>query len=292
MSPAADGDDAPLVHGAVYVDDMDVSAVFAALHPTLSHGYAAVATAVGRSSPRAIPSSYKAALSGPNAAKWIAANDVELANHARNGTWEECYVPVSTRLIGAMWVYDIKHDGRYKARLVALGNQLQPSSTHPESASPTAGQLEFRTVIAISTEMEWQMHSYDVTAAYLYGKVPAGVRVFMRPPPGYVVQLPPKDGFKVALKLVKGLYGLPFAGRLWHDEFAVHLTKHGYKRDASAPCVFYLIEHVGHRQYIVLFVDDFTLTLECPADRAVVEREVLSQYKITGGELVTSFFGH
>jgi hypothetical protein len=135
------------------------------------------------------------------------------------------------------------------------------------------------------------MWSYDVTAAYLYGKVPSGVKVYMRLPQGYVPTLPPKDGFEIALRLAKGLYGLPFSGRLWHDEFAAHLTRHGYLRDAAAPCVFYIVARVGHRQYIVLFADDFTLTLECAADRAVVEREVLSHYKITGGEPATRFVG-
>jgi hypothetical protein len=140
--------------------------------------------------------------------------------------------------------------------------------------------------------MSWDIFSYDVTAAYLYGKVPDHVKLFMRLPLGYVAKLPPKDGFVVALRLVKGLYGLPFAGRLWHDDFAAHLlNKHGYQRDASAPCVFFLLEPVGHRQFIVLFVDDFTLALECSADRAEIEKRVLVDYKITGGELVTRFVG-
>ncbi len=48
------------------------------------------------------------------------------------------------------------------------------------------------------------MVSYDVTAAYLYvyGQVPAHVKLLMRPPTGYRVELPPKEGFVVALRLV------------------------------------------------------------------------------------------
>ncbi len=68
---------------------------------------------------------------------------------------------------------------------MALGNQLKEQAGDPESSSPTAGQLEFRTVVAISTEMGRPIFSYDVTAAYLYGKVPAGVSIFLRVPPGY-----------------------------------------------------------------------------------------------------------
>ncbi len=71
--------------------------------------------------------------------------------------------------------------------------------------------------MVISTEMGWPMFSYNVTAAYLYGKVPTGLKVFMRLPQGYVsTPPPPKDGFLVALRLAsKGLYGLTFAGHLW-----------------------------------------------------------------------------
>jgi hypothetical protein len=218
---------------------------------------------------------------------------VELDNHARNGTFVECYVATSVWLLNSMWVYEVKHDGRHKARLVALGNQLKERAGDPERSSPTAGQLEFRTIVAISTEMGWPMFSYDVTSAYLYGKVPAGVNIFMRVPLGYKAKLPPKAGFVVALRLAKGLYGLTFAGRLWHDDFAAYLLHkdRGYSRDASAPCVFYILEPVGHRQFIVLFVDDFTLTLEDEMDRAAIERTVLAKYKITGGELVTRFVG-
>ncbi len=86
----------------------------------------------------------------PNADKWLAATDVELANHDRNGTFVEFYVSPTVWLLGSMWIYEIKHDGRYKACLVALGNQLKEQAGDPESSSPTAGQLEFRTVVAIS----------------------------------------------------------------------------------------------------------------------------------------------
>jgi hypothetical protein len=192
-----------------------------------------------------------------------------------------------------MWIYDVKHDGRYKARLVALGNQLKERAGDPESSSPTAGQLEFRTVVAISTEMNWPMYSYDVTAAYLYGKVPAGVQIFMRVPPGYKSKLPRRDGFVIALRLVKGLYGVTFAGRLWHDDFAAYLLDpaQGYQRDVSAPCIFYIMVPVGHRQLLCLFVDDFTLALEDEADRAAIEAKLLAKYQITGGEPVTRFVG-
>ncbi len=48
---------------------------------------------------------------------------------------------------------------------------------------------------------------------------------------------------------------------------------------------------VGHRKFIVLFVDDFTLSLEDETDRPAIEQAVLAKYKITGGELVTRFVG-
>ena len=276
--------DALIEHGAVFTVCTAVCDVLPALHPTLQQGYAHAAATGVRHGASAIPRTYKAAVTGPDRVKWQAADDVELANHERNGTFVECYVAPSVWLLNSMWIYDLKHDGRHKARLVALGNQLKARPGDPESSSPTAGQLEFRTIVAISTEMAWLMYSYDVTAAYLYGKVPAAVRIFMRLPPGYLAKLPAKAGFVIALRLAKGLYGLTFAGRLWHDDFAAYLLHpdRGYSRDISAPCVFYILQPIGHRQFIVLFVDDFTLTLEEEADRLAIERAVLAKYNITG----------
>ena len=276
--------DALIEHGAVFTACTAVGDVLPALHPTLQQGYAHAAATGVRHGASAIPRTYKAAVTGPDRVKWQAADDVELANHERNGTFVECYVAPSVWLLNSMWIYDLKHDGRHKARLVALGNQLKARPGDPESSSPTAGQLEFRTIVAISTEMAWLMYSYDVTAAYLYGKVPAAVRIFMRLPPGYLAKLPAKAGFVIALRLAKGLYGLTFAGRLWHDDFAAYLLHpdRGYSRDISAPCVFYILQPIGHRQFIVLFVDDFTLTLEEEADRLAIERAVLAKYNITG----------
>jgi hypothetical protein len=212
--PAFDAEaDRLIEHGAVYVDQSDVGSVLSIMHPTLQHGYACATSAAARHGARtAVPRSYQAAVTGPAAAKWIAANAVELDNHARNGTFVECYVATSVWLLNSMWIYEVKHDGRHKARLVALGNQLKERAGDPERSSPTAGQLEFRTIVAISTEMGWPMFSYDVTSAYLYGKVPTGVNIFMRAPLGYKTKLPPKAGFAVALRLFKGLYGLNFAG--------------------------------------------------------------------------------
>ena len=286
--------DALIEHGAVYHDQTDTVSVLSCLHPTLDLGYMCAARAVASNGARGvIPRTFKAAATSSNSFKWLAAIEVEFANHERNGTFVECYVAPSAWLLGSMWIFDVKHDGRHKARLVALGNQLKEQAGDPERSSPTAGQIEFRTVVAICTEMEWKLFSYDVTAAYLYGKVPTDVKIFMRLPPGYKTKLPSRAGFVIALRLVKGLYGLTFAGRLWHDDFAAFLLHddQGYSRDISAPCIFYILEPVGHRQLLVLFVDDFTLGLEDETDRIEFERKVLLKYKITGGELVSRFVG-
>jgi hypothetical protein len=292
QSYAAIAEDSVESGGGVFYDSSDMSLVLSTLSPLQQGVGHAIAAVAARRSKNGfdIPRSFKAATTGPDATKWIAANGEELANHERNGTFEEVYVVSSVWLLGSMWVYDVKHDGRFKARLVALGNQMRHRDGDPESSSPTAGQMEFRAVVAISTEMQWPMFVYDVTSAYLYGVVPEAVKIFMRLPQGYTAKLPAKEGFVIALRLRKGLYGVTFAGRLWHDDFAANLLEHHYQRDASAPCIFYIIVP-GHSQLLVLFVDDFGLSLECEADREAIERTVFAKYQWTGGAPLTRFVG-
>ena len=67
------------------------------------------------------PSTYKEAMSRPDANEWELAMKDELKSHAENGTWILVNRPHGRKTVKSKWVYAIKSDGRYKARLVAKG---------------------------------------------------------------------------------------------------------------------------------------------------------------------------
>ncbi len=70
------------------------------------------------------PRSRKQMLQRADSEQFLAAEGKELAGLVDMGTWEEVLVAEGTKLLGNMMLYNIKSDGRHKARLVVMGNQV------------------------------------------------------------------------------------------------------------------------------------------------------------------------
>ncbi|TPX53139.1 DNA-directed DNA polymerase [Powellomyces hirtus] len=107
-------------------------------------------------------------------------------------------------------------------------------------------------------------------------------KVFMRLPPS-TQHLYPK---KVAL-LLKGLYGLKQAGRLWNEDIDATLKKLGFKPCIAEPCV-YVRHEANVITILVLYVDD--ILIAAPYDKpevlSTLKQELMSRYKMTdAGEL-------
>lgn len=69
-------------------------------------------------------------------------------------------------------------------------------------------------VLHITAAMGWQVHQVNVKTVFLRGFLPEGEHMFMEQPKGFKV-----EGMEDWIqKVVKGLYGLPNAGRVWYKE--------------------------------------------------------------------------
>ena len=62
---------------------------------------------------------------------------------------------MKTRLIGNKWVFKIKRDGTYRARLVALGYSLIPGVDYTDNFAPVAHDVSFRIALARMMEKNW-----------------------------------------------------------------------------------------------------------------------------------------
>ena len=56
--------------------------------------------------------------------------------------------PENRRLIGNKWVFKIKTDGTYRARLVALGYSQIPGIDYTDNFAPVAHDVSFRIALA------------------------------------------------------------------------------------------------------------------------------------------------
>ena len=90
----------------------------------------------------------------------------------KRGVWrkiDKVKIPETRRLIGDKWVFKIKRDGTYSARLVAMGYSQIPGVDYTDNFAPVAHDVSFR--IALAGMMVEKLDSLviDVETAFLYG---------------------------------------------------------------------------------------------------------------------------
>jgi hypothetical protein len=82
---------------------------------------AAALVSVGRD-----PASYKEAMGAADAEEWTATCNYEMNALSKSGTWELVDLPPSCKAVKSKWVFTLKADGRFRARLVAKGSTQIP----------------------------------------------------------------------------------------------------------------------------------------------------------------------
>uniref|UniRef100_A0AAV1TN90 Reverse transcriptase Ty1/copia-type domain-containing protein n=1 Tax=Peronospora matthiolae TaxID=2874970 RepID=A0AAV1TN90_9STRA len=172
------------------------------------------------------PSTFEAAVSGPDQV------------HLREAIPK---LPKGHRAIGTKWVFKIKRkaDGsidKYKARLVAKGFKQQYGMDYTETFSPVVKYVTLRMVIAVTMYFGWTIDQIDVVTAFLYGVMQE--QVFCVIPEG--VEL---EGSFDCLELVKAIYRLKQAPRVWNETFDEFLCTIGFQ--ASSLDLFLYIRIVS-----------------------------------------------
>ena len=105
---------------------------------------------------------------------WRAAIRKEIRSMIERGVWRKTdrkKIPSNRRLIGDKWVFKIKRDGTYRARLVVLGYSQIPGVDYTDNFAPVAHNVSFR--IALARMMVEKLDSLvmDVETAFLYGEI-------------------------------------------------------------------------------------------------------------------------
>jgi hypothetical protein len=152
---------------------------------------------------------------------------------------------------------------KMKGRSVVLGNlQDRTQYSSDETSAPTVSLLALMVVVVIALKFGMCSMSFDVTGAYLYGKMRKPVVVYFPPhlakmlvkvAPEFKQYLCPKGG--VYCDLIGALYGTIEAARIWYEHISATLTRLGFKANQLEPCVF---ERGSGEEWIIvtLYVDD------------------------------------
>jgi Reverse transcriptase (RNA-dependent DNA polymerase) len=161
--------------------------------------------------------------------------------------------PTNYKKIRCHMVYDIKHDGRHKGRLVA-GGHLTPIPTD----SVYSGVISLRALrlVAFLAELnKLQLWGADVSIAYLEADTREEV---------YLIA---GDEFGIlaghTLIVEKALYGLQSSGLRWHEKFADILRDIGFTNCRAEPDIW-MRQQGDIYEYIGVYVDDLAIAAKDP----------------------------
>ena len=136
------------------------------------------------------PTSYNEAMRSAHKERWLEA-------------WKIVDTPERQKAIRNRWVFTIKRnpDGsilKYKARLVAKGFQQEEGIDYKETFSALCRYESIRTLVAIAATEKLHMKQFDVSTAFLHGKIDEDLYIF--PPQG--LEVPEGESPKAQEKFV------------------------------------------------------------------------------------------
>nr|GEU99057.1 hypothetical protein [Tanacetum cinerariifolium] len=140
-------------------------------------------------------------------------------------------LPFGKKAIGTKWVYRNKKDEKRvvvinKDRLVAQGHRQEEGIDYDDVFAPAARIEAIRIFLALASYMGFTVYQMDVKSAFLY--VTIDEKVYVTQSPRFV---DPKFPNKV-YKVVKALYGLHQASRVWYATLFTFLEQSEYRRGA------------------------------------------------------------
>jgi hypothetical protein len=182
--------------------------------------------------------------------KWRTGIRAEFAKMNKNQVWRKVKrttMPHGRRCVKHKWVFDIKRDGIFKARLVACGYSQIPGVDFTDVYSPVVHDVTFR--IMLVAELKWKLKSkiVDVESAFLNGDLEE--EIYMDCPDG--MEHDPDE----CLLLLKAIYGLVQSARQFFKKFVSILRKIGFIPSDADPCLMIRKCSLG-LVYMAMYIDD------------------------------------
>ena len=129
-------------------------------------------------------STYKQAMRSPLKSKWQEATRDEFKSLTEMGTWILVSPPKNQNVIKCKWVFTVKADGRYKARVVAKGFTQEHGIDYEETFSPVTRYKSIHYLLAHAALEDWEIRAMDIKTVYLYGELKE--EIYIAQPEGFI----------------------------------------------------------------------------------------------------------
>ena len=169
------------------------------------------------------PQTYKEAIKRSDAKQWEQAMHKELKSQYENKTWSLVPRPKNRRIVKCKWVYVIKPNGLYKARLVVKGFTQVKGIDFQETFLPVTQYEAIRFLLAHAALENWEIEALNIKTVFLYGEL--NEEIYMEQPEGFVKK--GQEGH--VCRLLKAIYGLKQASRTWNKKLHKTLLTNGFR---------------------------------------------------------------
>ena len=224
------------------------------------------------------------ALESPDREYWIAGACEELKSLADLKVFvlvPRSDIPQGRRPLKGKLVCKRKRDDagnvtRYKVRYVVKGFAQRYMIDYDKTTAPTTRLASFRSILHLAAVLDWDIQHVDIKTAFLHGILPESETVFMEQPPGF--ETAGKEDW--VMRLMKSLYGMKQASRIWNRTFHKALTALGFKRLACEWCV-YIRRSSSATTIFAVHVDDIIFTSSSPDECKLFKAQLREHWEIS-----------
>nr|GEX42545.1 putative ribonuclease H-like domain-containing protein [Tanacetum cinerariifolium] len=193
------------------------------------------------------------------------------------------------RAIGTKWVFKNKKDERgivirNKARLVAQGYTQEKGISYNEVFAHVARIEAIRLFLSYASFKDFVVYQMDVNNDFLYGKIEE--EVYACQPPGFEDSNFPN----IVYKVIKALYGLHQALRVWYEILSTYLLDNGFQIGKIDKTLFIKM-HKGDILLVQVYMDDIIFGLTKKELCNAFERLMHEKFQMSSIGELTFFLG-
>jgi hypothetical protein len=206
------------------------------------------------------PRAVAEAVSRPDADRWRAAIDEELASCREFKVWEEVHLPKGKQALPSFFIFETKRDGRYKAGLVAGGHRQRQGLDFEETYASVGSYRTMCMMMAIAAHEDLELRQVDVRTAFLNGWLKE--EAYLRVPAGLDWQL---GAAGKVFRLLRAIYGLRQATRAWNERLQGELARRGFAQSDADPSLW-IVNGEGGAVLSLCYVDDGLVSARTPKE--------------------------
>ena len=222
------------------------------------------------------------AIKRPDWPDWEKAVIREFKGVNKKKTWvhvPRSSVPRGEKVLGGKLVFKTKRDAegnisKYKVRWVVKGCQQKQGRDYNETFASVCKSVSWKIVIALAAVFDLHIEQMDAVLAFLNAKADADI--YVQIPPGYeelAENLPPDT----VCKLLRALYRLKQAPRLWQNDLSEALQEMGFKLCVCDPSIYV---HAEYMIIIVTYVDDMLMVGKDLSKIRLIQKQLSERFEM------------